>query len=266
MKQSVRMDVKYMKAFLILLMSLTLAGCSGLQSYSKHEQEKPADFAHEQSDQPEQGDRDEKPITNNPGKTNDAPSKPTTSPVSPDSKPDQSDQEISLKTYFPAENQIKYFKGTGNEFAEEKETVFEMQGNYLPTIVSNGGTSMLKIYKLTEKGIYLVYQQPEYYEKNVPAVTSLEKDFKEVPILTNPISEGTVINGWKIVSSNKNLLLPIGSIKKAIVLEQENQDGSISRQYWAPKYGLVKKEFYMKDSSGSEMLITSELMDTDSRK
>ncbi|WP_423410600.1 hypothetical protein AABM38_12025 [Heyndrickxia sp. MSNUG] len=251
-----------MRAFLILLISITLAGCSGFQSNSKQEQEKPTNSAHDQTDQPEPGDSDEKPVTNDQGKTNDTP----TSPTSPDSKPGQSDQKISLKDYFPSENQIKYFKGTGNEFAEEKEIVFEMQGNYLPTIVSNGGTSMLKIFKLTEKGIFLVYQQSEYYEKDVPAVTSLEKDFKEAPILTNPISEGTVINGWKIVSSNKNLLLPIGSIKKAVVLEQENQDSSISRQYWAPKYGLVKKEFYMKDSSGSEMLITSELMDTDSRK
>lgn len=255
-----------MKAILLLLMSLTLAGCSGLQSYNKHEQEKPTDSAHDQSDQPKQGDSDETPVKDDQGKATDTPTKPTTPPTSPDSKPGQSDQEISLKKYFPAENQIKYFKGTGNEFAEEQETVFEMQGNYLPTIVSNGGTSMLKIYKLTEKGIFIVYQQPEYYEKDVPAVTSLEKDFKEIPILTNPISEGAVINGWKIVSSKKNLLLPIGSIKNAVVLEQENQDSSISRQYWAPKYGLVKKEFYMKDSSGSEMLITSELMDTDSRK
>ncbi|WP_335378836.1 hypothetical protein [Bacillus sp. JJ1122] len=255
-----------MRAFFILLVSLTLAGCSVFQSNSKYEQEKPADSAHDPTDQPKQGDSDEKPVTNDQGKTNDTPTKPTTSPTHPDSKPGQSDQERSLKEYFPAENQIKYFKGTGNEFAEEKETVFKMQGNYLPTIISNGGTSMLKIYKLTDKGIFIVYQQPEYYEKDVPAVTSLEKDFKEIPILTNPISEGTVINGWKIVSSKKNLLLPIGSIKKTVVLEQENQDGSISRQYWAPKYGLVKKEFYMKDSSGSEMLVTSELMDTDSRK
>jgi len=256
-----------MKAFIVILISVMLAGCSGFQSDSPHEQEKPADSTQDQSDQPKPVHSDGKPITTAPGKTNGSPSKPTAPPTSPDnSKPDQSQEDISLKAYFPAENQIKYFKGTGNEFAEEKETVFEMQGNYLPTIISNGGTSMLKIYKLAEKGIYLVYLQPEYYEKDVPAVTSLEKDFKEVPILTKPLAVGTFINGWKIVSSKKNLLLPIGSIKKAVVLEQENQDGSISRQYWAPKFGLVKKEFYMKDSSGSEMLITSELMDTDSRK
>lgn len=250
-----------MKAFFALFISVMLAGCSGLHSITPSEQEKPVDSSQDQSD----------PITSDSGKPDGNPVQPTPTPTptptNPDtSKPEPTHENHLFKDYFPEENQIKYFTGTGNEFAEEKETVFEMQGNYLPTIVSNGGTSMLKIYKFTDKGIYLVYQQPEYYEKDVPLVTSLENEFKETPILIEPIAEGAVINGWKIISVNKNLLLPIGSIKNSIVLELANKDGSISRQYWAPKYGLVKKEFYMKDSSGYETIITSELMDTDDRK
>jgi hypothetical protein len=256
-----------MKVFIALIIALTLTGCSSLQSDKPTVQDKPTDSSQDKEDtaKPDKS-KDETPGTDT-GKPAENPSQPTTKPTEPDnSKPDPVQQDNLVKAYFPEQNQIKYFKGIGNEFAEEKEIIFEMQGNYLPTIVSNGGTSMLRIYKLTDKGIYLVYQQPEYYEKNVPDITTLQDRFKEIPILTEPIAEGRVINGWKIISKDKNLLLPIGSIKKAIVLELVNQDGSITRQYWAPKFGLVKKEFYMKDNSGSETLITSELMDTDIRK
>lgn len=256
-----------MKALIALVLAFTLAGCNGLQSDKPTVQEKPADSPKNQEDPAKPGSsNDETPDTGT-GKPGENPSQPTTKPTDPDdSKPDPVHKDHLVKAYFPQQNQIKYFKGTGNEFAEEKEIIFELQGSYLPTIVSNGGTSMLKIYKLTDKGIYLVYQQPEYYENYVPEVITLQDSFTEIPILTEPVAEGRVINGWKIISKDKNLLLPIGSIKKAIVLEQVNQDGSITRQYWAPKFGLVKKEFYMKDNSGAETLITSELLDTDIRK
>lgn len=240
-----------MKAFISLLLIFSLAGCSYNDTADPQNQEKPSDSANEN------------PVSPAPSHNGGSPTSPA-KPATPGSNPSQ--KVIEINDFFPAENQIKFFEGKGNEFAQETEVIFEMQDNYLPTVVSNGGTSMLKIYKLTDEGIYLVYQQPEYYEESVPAPFEFEDKFKEVPILTKPLKSGAMINGWKIIAVDQNLLLPIGSIKKAVILEQEEEDGSFSRQYWAPGLGLVKKEFYMIDSKGSETSITTELSEITPRK
>jgi hypothetical protein len=185
-------------------------------------------------------------------------------PVSPDSvnpepaNPNQQ-SEINIDDYFPKEKHVKYFKGVGNEFATETHTFYEKQDDLLPVIIDNGGTSILKVYQLNEQGIFLVYEQAEYYEDEVPSLQSLQAEFKETSILTKPIKVGKVINGWKIVSVDEELTIQVGTLNKVIVLEKVNQDGSLNREYWAPTYGLVKKEFYMKHEDGNETLVTSEL-------
>jgi hypothetical protein len=243
-------DVSELKALISLLLIFTLAGCTWNESANPQHEEKPSDSSND------------KPKPAEPTKPDGSPATPA-SPATPVSTPSQ--QENTLKKFFPDDNQVKYFEGEGNEFADEKEIIFELQDNYLPTIVSNGGTSMLKIYKMTDTGIYLVYQQPEYYENRIPDLSTLESQFKEVPILTEPLKPGTMINGWKVIALDQNLLLPIGTVKQAVILEKTDDNGSVSRQYWAPRYGLVKKEFYMKDSMGTETIITTELLDSVSR-
>lgn len=241
-----------MKIILTLITALLfLAGCSGGPNSAA-----PGDQNGKPSEKPNQSEPSKPPITKP------EPAQPSNPQPNP-SKASPSHQDYKIEAYFPEQNQVKYFKGTGNEFAEEKETVYERQGDYLPTIVSNGGTNMLKIYKLTNQGIFLVYQEPEYYEDDVPPIASLEEHFQEVPVLTDPIKHGVDINGWKITAVNKTILLPIGTVRHVIILELTNEDGSISRQYWAPKFGIVKKEFYFMHSDGSETVITSELIDTD---
>lgn len=254
MNEYVTEDVSVLKAFISLLLIFSLAGCSFNETADQPNQEKPSDSPNEKPVSPAPPNNEGSPAT---------PAKPAT-PVSPDSNPTH--QEIEINEFFPDENQIKFFDGKGNEFAQEKEIIFEMQGDYLPTIVSNGGTSMLKIYKLTDEGIYLAYQLPEYYEEQIPALSELEDEFTEVPILTKPVKSGEMINGWKIIDVDQILQLPIGTIKNAVILEQEAEDGSITRQYWAPKFGLVKKEFYMIDSKGTETSITTELSNITPRR
>lgn len=185
-------------------------------------------------------------------------------PVNPDSvnpaPVDPSQQaEINIEAYFPKEKQVKYFKGMGNEFATETHTFYEKQGDLLPVIIDNGGTRILKVYQLNEQGIFLVYEQEEYYEDEVPSLQSLQTESKKMSILVKPIKVGEVINGSEIVSVDEELTVQIGTLNKVIVLETKYEDGSLHREYWAPTYGLVKKEFYMKHEDGNETLVTSEL-------
>ncbi|MFE8702372.1 hypothetical protein ACFYKX_17380 [Cytobacillus sp. FJAT-54145] len=165
----------------------------------------------------------------------------------------------NIQQYFPKEKQKKFFKGIGNEFAEESEWFYEQEGNYLPSVLENGGTRILKVYKLTSEGLYLVYEEPEFYRDEIPSMETLQSAFKEKPLLLSSLKEGSFIGSWKVIKTNEELTVPLGEMDHVMVLEHSNGDGSISRQYWAPTFGLVKKEFYMEHEDGNETMVTSEL-------
>jgi hypothetical protein len=169
-------------------------------------------------------------------------------------------QEISLLEYFPENPIEKSFLGKGNEFAQYTETFFQKEDSYFPTITDNGGTQILRIYKVTEQEISLVYEQAEFYE-SIPSLSTLEPYFQSKPILTLPLEEGKNIGEWKIVSSSDSITVPFGEFSDVIILENINVDGSIIRQYWAKKYGKIKDEFIIKDKNGTQFEVTSELQD-----
>ncbi|TKC15466.1 hypothetical protein [Robertmurraya kyonggiensis] len=166
---------------------------------------------------------------------------------------------INIQEYFPPENVIKHFRGEGNEYASEVETIFQREGEFLVSLGNNGGTQVLRVYQLTQNGIHLVYEVPEYYEESPPSVASLQEQFQIQDVLTVPVEKGRMINGWEIVDIAHELTLPIGTLNDVIVLEKTNGNESMNRHYWAKQYGLVKKEFYYKNEDAYELMVTTEL-------
>lgn len=169
--------------------------------------------------------------------------------------------EASIPTaeYFPDAQQIKTFKGTGNEFAGEVETIFTREENNLATVVDNGGTRRLKVYQLDKKGISLVYEEPEYYSEDAPEIESFKQAFKPQLILPNPVRLNQKFNGWIVKKINETVTVPYGKVDKVIILEQKEKDGSFVQTYWAPRLGVIKKAFYMKGASENEPAVTTEL-------
>lgn len=166
--------------------------------------------------------------------------------------------KLNLNDYFPQENKTFSFRGEGNEFASYKEDFFQLTDNYLTSIVENGGTRIFKVYQLTNDGIYLVYEQPEYYEEAPLEVEALKNQFKPVPLLKAPLEIGNKYNDISILKINEELTLPIGQLTNVIVTEQRDDDQhTILKKYWAPGYGLVKTEFI--STEPEEMIVTSEL-------
>lgn len=177
-----------------------------------------------------------------------------------DESDNRKEMTISIDQFLPPENVVKYFKGEGNEFAEEIETVFEKEGAYLPTTVNNGGTIVLNVYEVTGDGLYIVYQLPEFYEELPPKMEQISSEFVREEILRTPLKMGEVINDWEIVGVNESISLPIGPINNVLILEKkDDESGSINRQYWAPEYGIVKKEFYYEEEGRITMSVTTEL-------
>lgn len=175
-------------------------------------------------------------------------------------KPVEEVATINIQEYFPPENVIKHFIGEGNEYASEVETTFKREGEFLVSLGNNGGTQVLRVYQLTQDGIHIVYEVPEYYEESPPSVASLQEQFQTQDVLTVPVEKGRKINGWEIVDIAHELTLPIGTLNDVIVLEKTNgNDESMNRHYWAKQYGLVKKEFYYKNEDAFELMVTTEL-------
>lgn len=168
-------------------------------------------------------------------------------------------ETTKMADYYPLENKIYSYKGEGNEYATYKETFYEKEGDYLPSIVDNGGTCVLKVYQFTADGIYLVYEQAEFYDETLPALDSIKSEFKPIPLLVNPLEVGTVFEEWKIVDKIAKLTLPIGEVHDVLVIEKKGGDKSIVKNYWAAGYGKVMDEFLYTDESGEEFVVTSKL-------
>ncbi|WP_043932856.1 hypothetical protein [Bacillus sp. EB01] len=260
------------KIYLVILTIFLLAGCSFWNSSKPNNESGGVQKPTEQTDGGTEtsGDKEEidgekdKPVSNNSG--NGPGGKPGTgTDGSSGGKPTgegangENDRPIETGSYFPEGNKIKTFKGTGNEFASEVEHVFTKEGKYIATITDNGGTRMLRIYNLGKKGISIVYEEPEYYSEDAPSIENYKAAFKEQLVLPNPIKLKQSFDGWVVKEIDATISVPYGKISKVIVLEKIGTDGSIVENYWAPRLGIVKKTLYLKDSTGNEMSVTTEL-------
>lgn len=169
------------------------------------------------------------------------------------------EQTVSLLDFFPKAPMEKHFLGIGNEFAQYKETFYQQEGDYLPSVIDNGGTRTLRIYKVTNQEISIVYEQPEFYDETPPFLSTLEHAFKNEPLLALPLKKGKKIGDWKIVKLNAEVNVPYGQFSNVILIEKINPDGSVNRQYWVENYGKIKDEYFQHDENGDNITISSEL-------
>ncbi|MFO1444916.1 hypothetical protein KDN24_17260 [Bacillus sp. Bva_UNVM-123] len=168
-------------------------------------------------------------------------------------------ESIRINDYFPIANRINSYKGEGNEFATYEEAFFEYKDSYLSSIVENGGTRTFKVYQVTNEGIYLVYEQHEYYEEAPLPIDAIKSQFKPVALLTAPLKVGNKFNNWEITDVHAELNLPIGKLKNVIITEKRDEKSQTwTKNYWAPEYGLVKTEF-TSTAEKDPFIVTSEL-------
>lgn len=181
------------------------------------------------------------------------------SPVSSEQKQQPVKVAFTIKDYYPLANKIYSFRGEGNEFAAYKETFFSQNGSYLPSIVENGGTRLFKVYELTSDGIYVVYEQAEYYKEAPASIDSVKSQFIRKPLLTIPLEIGRSFDGWEIKEVDKKITLPSGEMTNVIVTEQRDKENhTVITNYWAPGYGKILQVFLSTDGK-EENQVVSEL-------
>ncbi|EGA88894.1 putative lipoprotein protein [Planococcus donghaensis MPA1U2] len=176
---------------------------------------------------------------------------------------EQTDDEetvyIDLSTFFMPDTSTATFLGEGNEYASFTLRTVYMDDQHIATYEDNGGTVMLKVYRVGENAVELVKEQTEFYEDFVASSEELEALQPIRTYLTLPLEVGTVIENWTVTETDATGETPFQKFKNAIVLESEETENAMNKTYFAEGYGEVKREFRMQEEGQEEFVVTSVL-------
>ncbi|MDN7226275.1 hypothetical protein QWY22_14250 [Planococcus liqunii] len=166
--------------------------------------------------------------------------------------------EADLYAYFMEDGTIAKYKGEGNEYA-----AFTLRTTYLPeghiaVYEDNGGTVILRVYRLGESRAELVKEEPEFYEEYTPTAEELQA-LKPISLYYQlPIAAGDQVKGMAVIQTDVQVETPYRNFDGAILLEQTSEDGAMLRSYFVKEFGEVKREFKMTEGE-EEYIVTSSL-------
>ena len=174
----------------------------------------------------------------------------------------QTTEGVMLASYFPPDGSMAYFQGEGNEFAS-----FTLQTTYIDTqhiaqVEDNGGVSLLKIYRITDMAIELVYK--EVVVGNPKQLTSQEVASLPVieTILQKPLTVGHHFSGWAVQSTTASIKIGTTDYRDVIQLTR-TVDTLTTTKYFAKSIGLIRIEDTMVTNNEESFIITSTLQKTE---
>lgn len=166
------------------------------------------------------------------------------------------EQPVNLADYFMEDQAVAKYKGEGNEYASYTARTQWHNRNTVSIYEDNGGTTILRTYRISENSIDLIQEQGEFYDTFEPT----DKELEAMPILSTflklPLKQGTSFDGWVIASVNDSLTTPLKNFNEVIKLEKKDDSGAIQRKYITKQYGEVKREYIMQDGE-NEFIVTS---------
>ncbi len=165
------------------------------------------------------------------------------------SETEASQETPKLKAYFPMHQGMEYsYAGEGNEFAPFKRKIMYVKDNYLQLTDNNGGTIIVKVYKLSDQEVSEVFYKGEFYEDDNLIPDVRENEEKDEVILKAPIEVG---NSWnsndqerEIVAVDQEIKIPAGTFYQVVKVKTTYQDSNNDGyEYFAPNIGLIKTEY-----------------------
>lgn len=233
--------MKYWLGFGGMALMLTVAGCGTQDTVTEEPEE---DTVQEETIQDEatEAEQEETPAEGTSGDSHDG-----------------GQAAVDPYDYFLEDGSIARFEGYGNEFAEFTLKTNYMEANHVATYEDNGGTVVLKVFRLHEDRIELVKQEGEFYDDYTASFEELEALEVISTYLEFPIEEGQEIGDATVVETGTSLETPYQNFDDVFVLESMTEDGSINRNYFVEGYGEVKREFRANADDSDEMAITSTL-------
>lgn len=170
-------------------------------------------------------------------------------PVDPSTKEpiEQPEKDsIALSDFFMKDGTTAKYAGEGNEFAQLTIKTQWLNDRYVNTYTSSG-TSVLTTYRIDEDKIVVLQSIPETYDIVTPTEAELSSMEPISTYLQLPFEIGATFDGWTIIDTTATLDTPLQTFTNVIVIEEQNEEGSINRNYFAKGYGFIKSEFIMKD-------------------
>ena len=189
-----------------------------------------------------------------PGASSDLPAQPG-APSEPAQKP-----PARLDEYFPfEENVFKKFKGTGNEYAEFESYVDFIIDGSMQIRTINPGTTTVSVYRLKDGAVTRVHFAGERYFRLNETAARTGDDI----LIKEPIEIGTT---WKAQDGSTRSItaldvavdVPAGAYRALEVTTEGNH--SVLKDYYAPKVGLVKREFYTQDMPDDKIISALEVI------
>ena len=187
------------------------------------------------------------------------------SPTS-DSQPDNIVDELEipvhetnvLLSFFMPNGSIADYLGEGNEFASYQSRTHWHNDNTVSIYEDNGGTTLLRTYRINKNAIVLIHEEGEYYEEYNPTDDELNVLQPISTYLQLPLEEGTSFDDWHIRNVNQTIETPYRTFNHVILLEKTEESGNINRRYIVKDYGEIKREYLMNDGE-SENVVSSTL-------
>ncbi|MBZ5200545.1 hypothetical protein HU147_04860 [Planomicrobium chinense] len=163
-----------------------------------------------------------------------------------------------LYAYFMEDGTTAKFKGEGNEYA-----AITLQTTYLPeghiaVYEDNGGTVILRVYRLGDGQVELVKEEQEFYEEYTPTKEELQALEPISLYYKLPIEAGDEVKGMTVIQTDAQVETPYRNFDQAILLERTSEDGALLRSYFVEGFGEVKREFRMTEGD-EEYIVTSSL-------
>lgn len=166
--------------------------------------------------------------------------------------------QTSLLAYFPPDGSTAYFQGEGNEFASYTLQTTYLDSQHIAQIEDNGGVTLLKIYRISDSSIDLVYREPVDSKPSLPSATEAESYPVLETILQKPLKVGSSFQGWTIQSTTATV--DTGTTVYQNVVQLSRTDDKITTtKYFAHGIGLIRSEDTMVTDQEEPFVVTSTL-------
>lgn len=172
---------------------------------------------------------------------------------------EEPDESIDPLSFFMADGSTAHFEGVGNEYATLVLRTDYLEEGYVAQYEDNGGTTILRVYRLSDDRIDLVKEEGEFYDEYTPMLEELEALEAISTYLEFPLEEGDTIGERTVIKTGATVETPYETFEDAIVLESTSQENATNRWYYVEGFGEVKREYVAQEEGEEEFSVTSSL-------